>query len=435
MQKKPSLLHFMVYSLLLLIVAGIILISLPSQRQVYAQIFAVTPTFSCLGPCAKAAPTANELPKEAPPQVSLSPTIVTTTTNTNPAPSQPCTNSSLTNSQAPAHKSGNFGGQGNKFGTNGNYNGSGGKNFSGKDGGSSSFGGSDGEPGSFDNGNNDRNGFLGIFFKILLLIINMLLQATGSGGLSLPCSPSLSVTPSPSNVPSSISPIISVSTLSPSPGTTTPYLKPQLGTWGGYSTSTAFPANSKISADWKVTALDCSGGDGIISPWPGFGGAGQNDPNIAQLGNDMNCKSGKATYPAWTEAYPASSVYSNNPMKLGDQMTAAVTFQGNGKFATTMTNKTEGWTITAPMSFASSYVPKTAEAILEVLGSSNSKQASVPKFAPLTLTNSNYIINVQQKPLASGPGLVLMELGSSGDAQVTTSAITGGNFTETFVHK
>ena len=415
----------MVLSLLLLILLGVGIISLPFKNQVYAQSPVVTPTLYCLAPnCPNGTPT---ITPTQPVSASISPvpsTIIssqptTVTTSVIPSPSQPCSASSLTSSfQAPAQRGGQ-GGRGRGRGRDG--------------------------------GNDDRGGFLGGFFKLLLLLLDIIMKLLGSGGLSLPCSPSTgtpsvsgspSISPAPSSITASVPPTISGTTASPTAGTppttgsTAPSnLKPDLGTWGGYATSTTFQANSKVTADWTVTALDCSGGDGSISPWPGFGGYGSSDPNIAQLGNDMDCTNGAATYPAWSEAYPASSVYYNNTMKAGDQMTATVTFQGSGKFATTMTNKTENWTVTAPMSFTASYTPKTAEVILEALGDSSSQQPPVPKFAPLTFSNSTYSTTGQMTPLASGPGLSLMELGSGGSAQVTTSAITGGNFTETFVHK
>ena len=383
----------------IIVMAVFLFAASPFLPLAHAQSPVTSPSFNCLGPCVSVSPSGPAVTTSTTPQPGIS------STPSSPAISgsslsdiQPCDNSSPNLSSQHREKRG--------------------------------FG--------------ERGGFLELLFQFLKVLINALLNGGSLSGISLPCSPTTNSTPltgtSPAPQPSVVaatSPIVSqpAPTTASATGATSPSnLTPEISsTWAGYKTSTTFAAQSKISTDWVVAAMDCSGGDGSVSPWPGFGGWGNQDPNIAQLGNDMDCKSGQPSYPAWSEAYPAASVYYNDkPMKAGDQMTAAVTYQGSGKFATTMTNKTQGWSVNVPMSFDSGYVPQTAEVIFELLGNSG---ASVPKFNPSSFTNSTFSPDgKQQIPLASAPGLGLMHIGQSNTIQVKTSTITGGNFSETWQH-
>ena len=294
-------------------------------------------------------------------------------------------------------------------------------------------------------GGDDRRGggFFEVFFKWLLQLIELLLGGAGGGGQAptpTPCpgtSTAPSVVPGVSTIPSTqpsagvssapITTLIPSTAPSSTPITTIP-IKSAASNWAGYVSQTTIPTNAKITANWTVPTNDCTLGDGTTSPWPGMGGSSSSDPNIAQLGNDDDCTGGVATYPAWSEAYPANSVYYQNAMSAGDQMTASVTFTGNGAFTTTMTNTTKGWTLNVPMSF-SGYTPTSSEVIMEALGN-----GQVPKFTNMNFTNAIYSPDgTQQVPFASAPSMVGLNGGTNSTIKIQTNALSGSSFSESWV--
>jgi hypothetical protein len=190
-----------------------------SSETVRAQNTAVTPTLYCL---AASCPGTSTTPIATPSAgisttVSLTPSLTSqpsiVTTSIAPSPSQPCSSSSLSSLtsalQAPAEK----GGKGGHFGGRGGRG-----------------GGRDGE----------RGGFLGSIFKFLLLLIDIILKLVGSGGLSQPCAPSVSVTPAPP-----ISPVLTSGTITPS-GPVTTTLAPTSTSATSSSTTTGIGSGTSI---------------------------------------------------------------------------------------------------------------------------------------------------------------------------------------------
>lgn len=420
--------YFRFTSLLFVLPAVLTVVTMQSSLTQAAQAQVVTPHFNCLSPgCAPTPAKPTTLPNQAPgTSVSPNPTISQTpssspsqipsvspsTTAISPTGTQPCTDlASLPT----------FGDMKSPFlpptqGTDRN-----------------------GFLNIFDNNlpvrtaetNSDRKGFLGDFFQLMLMMLELLIKANGAG-IGAPCAPSPSLSPSPA---ASISP-------SPDPNASS---SAGIGShnsanWAGYAILEPPSPGGSITTTWKTTNMDCGDGKGHASSWPGMGGQG-NDGNIAQLGTAEICVEAPTTkqlepiYYGWTERFPDPVVpldENNYKVTVGDEFTATVTFQGNGKFATVMTNKSKGWTVNMPMSFDASYIPQSSEIITE----SSDTFPIVPRFDPISYPGSIYSPDGQKKlPLSQAPKLErIVNATRDGIIRTETSPITGDTFTNTWTH-
>jgi Peptidase A4 family len=160
-------------------------------------------------------------------------------------------------------------------------------------------------------------------------------------------------------------------------------------TWGGYAVTGSGPYTS-ISGSWNVPSLNCSKGSGDVSPWIGIDGWA-ND-TVEQIGVDLDCYGGKASYHPWVEMYPANSVYFKDTINAGDVLDASVTVDGSS-WILKESDPDSGWTKT--FDETSSDQLASAEAIVESVG--NSKVPPVPDFGKVTFTN----ISVNGSPFAS----------------------------------
>ncbi len=284
------------------------------------------------------------------------------------------------------------------------------------------------------------DGFLDDIFNFFLAVINFVLNMTGTESGSLPCSPSFSGIPAVSpdtSISEAISPEITNSNPSPASAktTTTPSLTTQKSAnWAGYVINTPVQNNASIVTNWTATQIDCSGGDGHASSWPGMGGWGNKNNSIAQLGTAEVCRHGSSTYYGWTETFPypvAPLDATTHAVKIGDQFTGSITYKGNGTFDTTMTDKTQGWTVDMPMTI-NSFTPMTSEIITE----SSSDYPIVPKFDAISYPKSIYSPDgTTQTPLSAAPKLVKITNNSeSGFLRTDTGPINGNTFTTTWTH-
>jgi hypothetical protein len=305
--------------------------------------------------------------------------------------------------------------------------------------------------------------------QLVALLLELILQLLQQLGVQIPgvtsCTPT-TTTPVTGSITPTVAPVMTTSpttatsapTTSPTTTTSTPTSTPQatvaptptpttaatpattvtlpitaLDNWAGYVYTVAQgTTNDTVTASWTIPSVTCDT-KGIISPWTGFGGYTQADHNIAQLGDDFDCTSGTIAYNPWTEAFPAAPIYYNHPIKLGDQMTASVQYSGAGKFATSMTDTTQGWNVSVAMTFTTgALAPANGETVMEELATG----AALQDFSPIAFTNSDFSFSGgTPEGFSSAPGLVRLELASSlaGNARnvtaaTATSPVTGGSF-------
>lgn len=214
-----------------------------------------------------------------------------------------------------------------------------------------------------------------------------------------------------------------------------PILPPTRGrsSWGGY----VFPIpsttnNAQVSATWNVSNITCTQNGQTqqdLGSWVGFGGYSQSDSYIAQLGTDDQCNNGTPSYVSWTEAFPAAPVFTNYTVRTGDQISANVTFQGNNTFATQMSDASQGWSLSTPMSFSGN-IPSSGEIAIE-----SSTGRLIPRFDPINFTNVLYSYDgVAQQPLSQAQGLVKMDINLNRTQETNTSPINGSIFSVSWLH-
>lgn len=118
--------------------------------------------------------------------------------------------------------------------------------------------------------------------------------------------------------------------------------------WGGYAVQTCLnsPASGAVSdvkGSWVEPAVSCTPGQTAYSAfWVGIDG--YSSGTVEQTGTDSDCNSGVATYYAWYEMYPKSSVNFALTIHAKDTISAEVQYQGSGNFVLTLTDVTSGQT-------------------------------------------------------------------------------------------
>jgi hypothetical protein len=104
--------------------------------------------------------------------------------------------------------------------------------------------------------------------------------------------------------------------------------------WAGYAAIA--PAGAAVSfanatGTWVVPRVTCtSSRSDAVAFWVGLGGYSDDSTSLEQLGTAAECngQSTTATYYAWWEIVPASSVRISLKVRPGDTITAAVAVQG-----------------------------------------------------------------------------------------------------------
>jgi hypothetical protein len=193
-------------------------------------------------------------------------------------------------------------------------------------------------------------------------------------------------------------------------------------TWGGYAVTGSGPYTS-ITGSWNVPSMNCSKGSGDASPWIGIDGWA-ND-TVEQIGVDLDCYGGKASYHPWVEMYPANSDYFKDTIHAGDVLVASVTVKGSS-WVLTESDPDSGWTKT--FHETSSDQLASAEAIIESVGSS--KVPPVPDFGKVTFKN----ITVNGLPLASAGTAHKTTLQRGPNVLASDSALKAGKFSITWLH-
>jgi Peptidase A4 family len=111
--------------------------------------------------------------------------------------------------------------------------------------------------------------------------------------------------------------------------------------WAGYAATGS--GVSSIAGSWTQPSVTCpSTGTYYVAIWVGIDGYSSN--TVEQTGTAAQCHNGKATYWAWYEFYPKSSVAIGSiAVAPGNKFTATVTYSSaTRKFTTTITDSSTG---------------------------------------------------------------------------------------------
>ena len=415
MLRKLPLLNLLAILLAVFTVVGITAQGYNSEDHAKAQT-PVTPTYTCLGGCTQES--ANFHPNAAKPgkpkgsitpavTIPTSPTITTALSPTANASPQPCSNATHSVAQAPGQK-------------------------------------------HVAGSKSDRGGFLKLFFQVIIAFMKLILDLLGMNGTTNPCAPTPTPTISVMQTPS-ITPTITIA------ASATPTIA---GTVAGFSYQGGYiyknklnPSTGSLSATWNVPNItDCGSlqsSEGQFLPtatiWIGY----QVNGKFTKIGTEHDCSQGSEEDKVFTEQYPdPATLYPDDTIAPGDQVTATVTYEGAQKFTVTMNNKTKGWSLSTPITWGTGFDFATAEAVvaIENTGDFNASgttpplpEMPLPHFNP-TVTFSNVTFSENGKPaqplnMTTAPGLGLSNnVNREGVKLSDTSAINNDTFTVTWLH-
>jgi hypothetical protein len=194
-------------------------------------------------------------------------------------------------------------------------------------------------------------------------------------------------------------------------------------TWSGYAV-TGGPY-TKITGSWNVPAMNCSHGGGDASPWVGIDGWSNN--TVEQIGIDLDCRNGQASYHPWVEMYPGPSDYFQEQMSAGDTLTASVSVSG-GTWTLTESDPAAGWTKTFERTPKNPPQRASAEAIVEDVG--GGAAPPVPDFHTVRFSG----ITVDGSPLASAGSVHQTTLERGSTPLARESGLSGSDFSVTWLH-
>jgi hypothetical protein len=194
-------------------------------------------------------------------------------------------------------------------------------------------------------------------------------------------------------------------------------------TWGGYAVTGSGPYTS-ITGSWNIPKMDCSDGGGDASPWIGIDG--WSNDTVEQIGIDLDCKGGKASYHPWVEMYPGPSDYFSDKVDSGDTLVASVKVSG-GSWVLTESDLETGWTKSFKRSSTDQL--ESAEAIVEDIGGGGAPP--VPDFGAVTFAH----IKVNGTPLDSAGTVHKTTLKRGSTKLSQESQLSGGLFTITWLHR
>jgi hypothetical protein len=250
-----------------------------------------------------------------------------------------------------------------------------------------------------------RKGLLGGMIGVLGLAAPSGLLAAGGGVAST----ASSVAPAVASVGGTVMPglvhapllgkhVLSVSNLFGVRQTT----QVQSANWAGYADIN--DTYQTLSSSWVQPAVDCSktfGGflglfgspTAYSSFWVGLDG--YNSSSVEQTGTDSDCLSnGTASYYAWYEMYPASSVQQSTakyPVSPNDTMTAMVMSNvGGTQFYLSLKDVNKGWSFTVPET-GSGFARSSAEFVAEAPSQCSlifCSELPLADFGSVTFTNA-----------------------------------------------
>jgi Peptidase A4 family len=197
--------------------------------------------------------------------------------------------------------------------------------------------------------------------------------------------------------------------------------------WSGYDATTG--DYTSVAATFTQPTVNCSSGGDVVF-WVGLGGGTATSESLQQNGTFAQCSGGTARYSAWWETWPCNSITNyGSTVKPGDVITMSTTNLGGNSYQFTVTDTTEGWSVSPKHTGCNGGSTATAEVITETpeIGGS---LANLPNFG--TVTYSAATINGSALS-ASAP--MAINMARSGTTMDTTSAISssGTSFSNTWV--
>jgi Peptidase A4 family len=165
--------------------------------------------------------------------------------------------------------------------------------------------------------------------------------------------------------------------------------------WSGYAVSGA--SFSSVSGGWTQPAATCASGSSSAAFWVGLGGNSDTSQALEQIGTSSDCSAnGTASYSAWYELVPASSVPIKLKIAAGNKVWASVKVNGTN-VTLTFKNLTRNTSFTKTLTMAAPDV-SSAEWIAEAPSACD----TYGRCRQVTLTNFGKIAFAQALATARG---------------------------------
>lgn len=206
--------------------------------------------------------------------------------------------------------------------------------------------------------------------------------------------------------------------------------------WSGYAASGGNGAFTSVSSSWTQPVASCSSGGGggrrgggsqaFAAFWVGLDGFASD--SVEQTGTDSDCNGRTPDYYGWYEMFPALPVNFTNPVEPGDTISASVTFSGTSTYTLVLSDSTQGWTQTITKN-ESGLARSSAEVITEAPSSTSGGVLPLADFGTVGFSGAS----ANGSSLASLNPTELIMVGNSGDEKDSTSTISGGSFSNTWL--
>jgi hypothetical protein len=159
--------------------------------------------------------------------------------------------------------------------------------------------------------------------------------------------------------------------------------------WAGYAVTGA--GFSSVSGSWTQPAASCTSGDTSAAFWVGLGGNAETSQALEQVGTSSDCNAnGTASYSAWYELVPATSVPIKLRLAAGNNVWASVKVSGS-KVTVTVKNLTRRTTFTKTLTMAAPNV-SSAEWIAEAPSACDTygrcRQVTLTNFGKVAFTRT-----------------------------------------------
>ncbi len=205
--------------------------------------------------------------------------------------------------------------------------------------------------------------------------------------------------------------------------------------WAGYvaQTNLAKPASgavTMVSGSWNMPIVKGAPG-ASMDAWVGIDGYPYTNHTVEQIGTTgyVDASTGKATYYAWHEMFPAAEVRIPITIHAGDAVSGSVTYNPRSKKFTlkisdATTRKT--WSTQKPLPASKGAQESSAEWIVEDTGIAGGGFSPLANFGTVTFANAWATINGRSGPISNPawqnqPKDIVSTMGTN---EATTSALT-----------
>jgi len=196
--------------------------------------------------------------------------------------------------------------------------------------------------------------------------------------------------------------------------------------WSGYAATGSDGAFTSVSSSWTEPTATCtSRTDEYAAFWVGLDG--YNSDSVEQTGTDSDCDGRTPDYYGWYEMYPADPVYYSNTVEPGDHFSASVTFSGSETYTLTLTDSTQGWT--QKVTENESGLDRSSAEVITEAPSSETGVLPLADFGTVNYSGAE----ANGTALGSLSPTEIIMVDSRGRDEDSTSAISGGSFSNTWI--